>query len=61
MLGDKLPPFSFQGCAYVSAMVFLKLIDIANISYNEILIIESLKLLMVSVVRQCLYFTPDLA
>ena len=42
-------------------MIFLKLIEIANISYYDILIIESLKHLMVSDVSQCPYFMSDLA
>ena len=42
-----------QGGAYVLATIFLKLIEIANISYYDILIIESLKRLMVTDVSQC--------
>ena len=51
----------FQGGAYVSATIFLELIEIANISYYDILIIESLIRFMVSNASQCLYFTSDLA
>ena len=47
--------------AYVEATIFLKLIEIANISYSDNLIIESLKCLMVSDICQCLYLTSDLA
>ena len=41
--------------------LLLKLIEIANISFYDILIIESLKRLKVSDVNQCLYLTLDLA
>ena len=41
--------------------MFLNLTEIANISYYDILIIESLKRLMVSNASQCLYFKSDLA
>ena len=37
------------------------LIEFAYISCHDILIIESIKCLMVSDVRQCLYLTSDLA
>ena len=50
----------FKRGTYVSATIFLKLIEIANISYYDILIIESLKRLMISNVSQCLYLTSDL-
>ena len=60
MLGDKLLLIFSRG-SYVSATIFLKLIEIANISHYDILIIESLKRLMVSNVSQCLYFTSNLA
>ena len=62
MLGYKLPPVCSSGAhVSLSAVVFLKLREIANISYYANLIIESVKRLMVSDVNQHLYFMSDLA
>ena len=61
MFGDNFNASTFFKEVHVSATIFLKLQEIASISYYEILILESLKLLMVRIVSQCFLFMPDLA